>query len=71
MMAEQKSVTQKFIEGFGLEFPQDAEKFIEIFERFADGGTLGQFTADLCEAFPEKRESILSVPVYVDKDDEN
>ena len=54
------------MEGFGLEFPKDADKFFEIFERFAEGGTLGSLQDDLVEAFPEKRESILGVPVYVD-----
>ena len=59
------------MEGFGLEFPQDADNFLDIFERFADGGTFDQLTNELCEAFPDKRESILSVPAYVDKDDRN
>jgi hypothetical protein len=40
--------------------------FLEIFERFAESGTFGLLQDDLVEAFPDKRESILSVPVYAD-----
>jgi hypothetical protein len=57
-MAEDKYLTQRREAGFGLESPKDAEKFLKIFERFADGGTFGQLLADLLEAFPDKRESI-------------
>jgi len=67
-MAEDKCFTERFMEGFGLEFPEDADKFLSIFERFAEGGTFGQLQDDLVEAFPDKRESILSVPIYVDDD---
>ena len=65
LMADDKRFTERFMEGFGLEFPKDADKFLEIFERFADGGTFGRLSDELCEAFPDKRESILSVPIYV------
>jgi len=63
-LPEEKCFSQRLMEGFGLEFPKDADKFLEIFERFSEGGTLGQLHGDLAKAFPEKSESILSVPVY-------
>ena len=69
-MADGKCFTETFMEGFGLEFPKDAAKFLEIFQRFADGGTFGQLSDELCEAFPNKSENILSVTVYVDDDGE-
>ena len=66
-----KNQQNKIMEGFELGFPQDADKFLDIFERFADDETFDQLTNELCEAFPDKREIILSVPVYFDKGDEN
>lgn len=68
-MAEDKCLTQRFMEGFGLEFPKDAKKFAEIFTRFGDeGGTFGQLIDELVEAFPDKKESILSVTVMTDQE---
>ena len=64
-MADEKCMTQKLMEGFGLEFPKDARKFAEIFLKSEDGD-LDQLLNDLVKTFPEKRESILSVPVHVD-----
>ena len=69
-MSEDKCFTQRFIEGFGLEFPKDADKFLEIFERFAEGGSFEQLQGDLVEAFPDKQETILSIPVDTTADDE-
>ena len=46
-MAEEKCFTERFMEGFGLEFPKDANKFLEIFERFADGGTTSSGQPDI------------------------
>ena len=55
------------MERFELEFPKDAKKFTEMIEKnFSENGTLGQLFDDLAEALPEKRESILSIPIYVD-----
>ena len=64
-MADEKCMTQKLVEGFGLEFPKDARKFAEIFLKSEDEN-FDQLLNDLAEAFPEKRESILGVPVQVD-----
>ena len=33
-MPSEKCFTQRFMEGFGLEFPKDADRFVEILERF-------------------------------------
>lgn len=67
-MAEEKCITQKLVEGFGLDFPKDAEKFAEIFLKFSEDEPLGQLIDDLVEAFPDKKNSILSVPVHVTSD---
>jgi hypothetical protein len=65
----EKSFTQKYIEGFGLEFPKDADKFLEIFEKFSEQeGTFDQFVDELIEAFPDKKESILNVTVLTDEE---
>ena len=70
-MSEDKCFTQRFMEGFGLDFPEDANKFVEIFTRYGDeGGTFGQLINDLVEAFPDKRERILSIPVHTTTDGE-
>lgn len=68
-MAEEKGFTQKYIEGFGLEFPNDANKFLEIFDKFSkQGGTYNQFVDELIEAFPNKKESILSITAMTDEE---
>ena len=65
----EKCFTQRFMEGFGLEFPKDAKKFAEIFTRFGDeGGTFGQLIDELIDAFPDKKDSILKVTVVMDED---
>jgi hypothetical protein len=70
-MSDDKCFTQKFMEGFGLEFPKDADNFVEIFSRFADeGGTFGQLIEELVEAFPEKKDRILGVPLFTEIDGE-
>ena len=64
-MAGEKCFTRRFMEGFGLAFPEDVERFVEIFTRFSeDGGTLGQLFDDVMEAFPKKKERILNLPIY-------
>lgn len=68
-MAEEKSFTQEYIEGFGLEFPKDSDKFLEIFEKFSkQEGTFDQFVDELIEAFPDRKESILNVTVLTDEE---
>ena len=70
-MSEGKCVTQRLMEGFGLEFPKDADKFVEIFTRKGDeGGTFGHLIDELIEAFPDKKEVILSIPVHTTTDGE-
>lgn len=39
---EEESIAQSLVEGYGLEFPVDADKFFDIFFRFEDGGTVGE-----------------------------
>jgi len=34
----QKSTAQKIVEGFGLEFPKDTDRFAKIITRFSEGG---------------------------------
>ena len=63
-------IIKTFIEGFGLEYPKDAEKFFEVFDRFEAGGTVGELFDALVEAFPDKRESILDFPMYTEVDGE-
>jgi hypothetical protein len=68
-MSGEKSFTQRFMEGFGLEFPEDADKFLQAFTRFSEGGgTFGQLIVELVEAFPEKKERILGVSIGVTGD---
>jgi hypothetical protein len=70
-MADEKCFTQKFMEGFGLEFPKDADRFVEIFTRFTeDGGMFGQLIDELVDAFPEKKDRILVLPIYSEFDGE-
>jgi hypothetical protein len=71
-MADDKCFTQRYMEAFGLEFPKDADRFLEILERFDNrGGTIGQLTDGLVEAFPEKKDRILSLPKYSEFDGES
>ncbi len=65
---EEKSIPQLFVEGYGLEFPKDVDMFFEIFLGFEDGGTIGELFDALIEAFPDKKESILNVPIYAEAD---
>ena len=67
----EKSFTQKAVEGWGLDYPQDVEKFLEVLEESTgEGGTLeGMFNA-MIKAFPEKKETILSIPVHRTADGE-
>ena len=68
-MTEDKSFMQNFMERFGLEFPEDAKKFVKTIENnFLANGSLFQFFDDLIEAFPEKSEIIMSVPISIDDD---
>jgi hypothetical protein len=51
-MVAEKCFTQRFMEAFGLEFPKNADRFVEIFTRFAEeGGMFGQLIDELVEAF--------------------
>ena len=63
-------IIKTFIEGFGLEYPEDAEKFFELMGIFDDGGTIGEFFDALVEAFPDKKESIMNFPMYTEVDGE-
>jgi hypothetical protein len=50
---------------FPLVYPEDLEKFHEVFFKFTDkGGSLNQLFKDLVEAFPDKKEKILNVPMF-------
>ena len=70
-MAEEKCFIQKYIEEFGLEFPKDASKFFEVMEKSdEENWTLGQFFEALVEAFPEKKDRILSIPLFTEIDGE-
>jgi len=63
-MPNEKCFTQRFMEGFGLEFPKDADRFVEILERFDDqDGTLGQLFDDVIDALPEKMDRILGFTI--------
>ena len=67
---DERSIAQ-FIEGFGLEYPKDAEKFFEIFFGGEDGEKpVGELFDALIEAFPDKKESILNFPMYAEIDGE-
>ena len=60
------------MEGFGLDYPEDADKFREVFFKFADdGGTVKQFFKAMINAFPDKRNSILNIPMYSEDDNGN
>ena len=64
---EAERSTAQFIEGFGLEYPKDAEKFCEIFFEYEEGEkTVGEVFDELIEAFPDKKESILNFPMYAE-----
>ena len=64
-MAGEKCFTQSFMEGFGLEFPKDSDRLLEILERFDNcGGTMMQLFDDVVEAFPEKKERITGLSIY-------
>jgi hypothetical protein len=70
-MAGEKFITQNFMEGFGLDYPKDLEKFNEVFGKYtANGGSLNQLFKDLVEAFPDKKEKILNAPMLVTLDGE-
>ena len=61
----------QFVEGFGLEYPKDAEKFFEIFFGYEEGDkTVEELFDELIEAFPDKKESILNFPMYAEIDGE-
>jgi hypothetical protein len=67
---DEKSIAQ-FIEGFGLAYPKDAEKFFEIFFGYEEGEkTVGELFDELIEAFPDKKESIMNFPMYAEIDGE-
>jgi hypothetical protein len=67
---DERSIAQ-FIEGFGLEYPKDAEKFFEIFFGHEDAEKpVGELFDELIEAFPDKKESILNFPMYAEIDGE-
>jgi hypothetical protein len=63
-------IIKTFIEGFGLEYPKDFEKFLEVMSRFDEGGTVEEFYDALVEAFPDKKESIMNFPMYTEVDGE-
>jgi hypothetical protein len=64
-MAGEKFITQKFMEGFGLDYPQDLERFNEVFVKFTgNGGSLYQLFKDLVEVFPDKKEKMLNAPMF-------
>ena len=67
----EKSFTQKALEGFGLDYPDDVEKFLEVLEASTgEGGTLGGMFEALIEAFPDKKDRILNVPLFTEIDGE-
>jgi hypothetical protein len=67
---DERAIAQ-FVEGFGLEYPKDAEKFFEIFFGQEDGEKpVGELFDELIEAFPDKKESILNFPMYAEIDGE-
>jgi hypothetical protein len=70
-VAEEKFISQNFMEGFGLDYPKDLEKFKEIFGTFTgNGGSLYQLFKDLAKAFPDKKEKILNAPMFTIMDGE-
>ena len=70
-MAGEKFIAREFMEDFGLDYPEDLEKFHAVFFKFtAEGGSLDQLFKDLIEAFPEKKDRILNVPLFAEIDGE-
>jgi len=70
-MTGEKFITQKFMEGFGLDYPEDLEKFHGVFIKFTDrGGSLNQLFRDLVEAFPDKKEKIQNAPMFTSTEKE-
>jgi hypothetical protein len=70
-VTEEKFISQKFMEGFGLNYPKDLEKFKEVFGTFTgNGGSLYQLCKDLAKAFPDKKEKILNAPMFTIMDEE-
>ena len=70
-MAGKKFITQEFMEGFGLNYPEDLEKFNEVFSNFTrEGGSQNQLFKDLVEIFPDKKEKILNAPMLTTLDGE-
>jgi hypothetical protein len=70
-VAVEKFITQKFMEGFSLDYPEDLEKFNEVFFNFTrEGGSINQLFKDLVEAFPDKKEKILNAPMFTTIDGE-
>jgi len=64
-MAGEKFITQNFMEGFGLDYPEDLEKFHEVFFNFTrEGGSLNQLFKDLVQVFPDKKEKIQNAPMF-------
>jgi len=64
-MAREKFITQNFMEGFGLDYPEDLEKFNEVFFNFTrEGGSQNQLFKDLVQAFPDKKEQIRNAPMF-------
>lgn len=61
-----KYIIKTFIEGFGLEYPKDYPKFVEVMIRFEEGGTAQELYDALIETFPDKKESILAFPMYIE-----
>jgi len=70
-MAAEEFITNKFMEGFGLDYPEDLEKFNEVFSNFTrEGGSPNQLFKDLVEVFPNKREKIRNAPMFKNIDGE-
>jgi hypothetical protein len=70
-MAGEKFITQKFMEGFGLDYPEDLEKFNEVFSNFTrEGGSPNQLLEDLVKAFHDKNEKIRNAPMFTTIDGE-
>jgi hypothetical protein len=65
----EKSIAQKAVEGWGLDYPDDVEKLVEVLEETTgEGGTLGGIFQALIEAFPDKKDRILSIPMFTEID---
>jgi len=64
-MAGEKFITKNFMEGFGLHYPEDLEKFHEVFFKFtSEGGSQNQLFKDLVRASPDKKEKIQNAPMF-------